>query len=72
MEKNWLIMERQAYVEIDDYLSKYLREINLILPERTYHFTSNGRFALHDMVGLEFNEHKYTISLRTSCLIGSK
>jgi len=34
----------------DDYLSKYVRGIDLLVPDKTYHFTSNGRFALHDMV----------------------
>ena len=34
----------------DEYLSKQLRKINLRDENKTYHFTSNGRFALHDIV----------------------
>jgi len=34
----------------DDYLSKYVREINLADADKTFHFTSNGRFALHDII----------------------
>ncbi|MDF1546408.1 MAG: hypothetical protein P1P88_01210 [Bacteroidales bacterium] len=34
----------------DDYLSKYLREIDWRKADECYHFTSNGRFALHDML----------------------
>lgn len=34
----------------DDYLSKYLKEIDWKERDKTYHFTSNGRFALHDIL----------------------
>jgi len=34
----------------DDYLSKHLRKINFDEKNKNYHFTSNGRFALHDIV----------------------
>jgi len=34
----------------DDYLSKHLRVIDWKEKEKFYHFTSNGRFALHDIL----------------------
>lgn len=34
----------------DDYLSKYLKGIDWTEANMNYHFTSNGRFALHDML----------------------
>jgi len=34
----------------DDYLSKHLRKIDFNEKNKNYHFTSNGRFALHDIV----------------------
>jgi len=33
----------------DEYLSKHLRNIDYKKSGETYHFTSNGRFALHDI-----------------------
>jgi hypothetical protein len=34
----------------DDYLSKHLRGIEWTIQDKNYHFTSNGRFALHDIL----------------------
>jgi len=34
----------------DDYLSKQLRGIDFTDKDKTWHFTSNGRFALHDIL----------------------
>lgn len=34
----------------DDYLSKHLRGIDWTIQDKNYHFTSNGRFALHDIL----------------------
>ncbi len=34
----------------NDYLSKHLRNIDFNEKNKNYHFTSNGRFALHDIV----------------------
>lgn len=34
----------------DDYLSKHLKGIDWNIADKTYHFTSNGRFALHDIL----------------------
>lgn len=34
----------------DDYLSKYLKGVDWTAKGKMYHFTSNGRFALHDLI----------------------
>ena len=34
----------------DDYLSNHLKHINWLQGDKMYHFTSNGRYALHDLI----------------------